>query len=236
MTLFAIRSRMGSLGARLGSLRAAARMPLQPPAAPKRMQSTLAEAAEAVEGQYALSLRWLHWVMGASMLTCMGTVKASQWTTGETFLGTKGQTKGTLMMIHKSTAVLVSAMLFPRVLLRVATKAPPPIPGNILEKFAANVSHVAMYGFMAFMPFTGLAMGYYGGKGVPFYGLYTFPGATGEAKDGKFAGRMFKLHKQVGQYIYYLVPVHVGAAFFHVFRGQAILTRVNPLVTVASKA
>ena len=45
------------------------------------------------------------------------------------------------------------------------------------------------------MPATGLAMGYYGGKGMPFFGLYTIPGATGEAKDGKFAGRMFKLHK-----------------------------------------
>ena len=45
---------------------------------------------------------------------------------------------------------------------------------------------------------------------------------------------MFKLHKQVGEYMYYLVPIHVGAAGFHVMRGQPILTRVNPLVTTGA--
>lgn len=40
-------------------------------------------------------------------------------------------------------------------------------------------------------------MGYYGGKGVPFFGLYTFPGASDDSKDGAFAGRFFKLHKCV---------------------------------------
>ena len=157
----------------------------------------MATGAEEVMGseQYAAGIRWLHWLMGISMLTCMGTVKASQWTTGETFLGSKGQTKGTLMMIHKSTAVLVAAMLVPRVLLRLATKAPPAVPGNFFEKLAANISHVSLYGFMLFMPATGLAMGYWGGKGVPFYGIYTFAGASETAegffkKDGKFAGRV----------------------------------------------
>ena len=64
----------------------------------------------------------------------------------------------------------------PRVLLRMVTKAPTPLEGPALEHFAANVSHTALYGFMLAMPATGIAMGYYGGKGVPFYGLYTFPG------------------------------------------------------------
>ena len=49
------------------------------------------------------------------------------------------------------------------------------------------------YGFMASMPATGIAMGYYGGKGVPFFGLYTFPGKADKSKeDGKFAGQMVK--------------------------------------------
>ena len=126
-----------------------------------------AAAGEQLEGQYALGLRWLHWLMGGSMLVCMGTVKASQWTTGDTFLGSKGKTKGTLMMIHKSTAVLVAVMLPMRLGLRLVASAPPAVPGPVWEKLAATLSHVSLYGFMAAMPATGLAMGYYGGKGIP---------------------------------------------------------------------
>ena len=36
-------------------------------------------------------------------------------------------------------------------------------------------------------------MGYYGGKGVPFFGVYTFPGKADKTKeDGKFAGTVRK--------------------------------------------
>ena len=104
-----------------------------------------------MEEHYAQSIKILHWVMGAAMLTCMGTVKLSQWTTADTWWngyvstkGTKGATKGALMMIHKSTAVLVAAMIVPRVLLRMVTKAPTPLEGPALEHFAANVSHTAL--------------------------------------------------------------------------------------------
>jgi len=34
-----------------------------------------------------------------------------------------------------------------------------------LEHFAASASHLALYFFMAALPSTGIAMGYYGGKG-----------------------------------------------------------------------
>ena len=134
-------------------------------------------------------------------------------------------------------AVLVAAMIVPRVLLRMVTTAPTPLEGPALEHFAANVSHTALYGFMLAMPATGIAMGYYGGKGVPFYGLYTFPGkgAPGmpakEKEDGKFAGTMFKWHTWMGQYIFYLLPVHVGAVGLHTFKGQPILSRVNPFAS-----
>eukprot|EP00967_Tisochrysis_lutea_P013196 scaffold14722_cov32-Tisochrysis_lutea.AAC.1 len=41
-----------------------------------------------------------------------------------------------------------------------------------------NAGHAALYGALFFMPLSGFAMGYYGGKGVPFYGLFTIPGKT----------------------------------------------------------
>lgn len=158
----------------------------------------------------------------------MGTVLASQQTTGETFLGTKGQTKGTLMMVHKSVAVLLTAAILPRVALRAMAAAPKALPVSFPEHAVANLSHMALYGFMFGMPATGIAMGYYGGKGIPFFG-YTIPGKADKTKeDGKFAGQMFKWHKWAGGFLWYLIPLHVAGATQHAVRGHAIFTRMNP--------
>jgi cytochrome b561 len=68
-------------------------------------------------------------------------------------------------------------------------------------------------------------MGYYGGKGLPFF-YKTFPGA--EKPIGSIAKNAFTIHKNLGVYGKYLVPAHVGAAGLHVARGQPIFRRVNP--------
>jgi len=72
-------------------------------------------------------------------------------------------------------------------------------------------------GFAIAMPVTGVAMGYFGGKGVPFFGTTFAPasGEMGKAKDGKLAGKAYKLHKQIGWYFKWFIPVHVGAVGVH---------------------
>ena len=71
----------------------------------------------------------------------------------------------------------------------------------------------------------GIAMGMYGGKGVPFF-FTTIPGF--EQKNGKLAGQSYKIHKLVGEYGKYLIPVHAGAAVGHAAMGQKIFARINP--------
>ena len=90
---------------------------------------------------------------------------------------------------------------------------------------AGSLSHTVLYAFMTVMPATGIAMGYYGGKGLPFF-TTTIPGA--EQVNGDIAKQAFQLHKQVGTYGKYLVPLHAGAATMHFARGQKIFTRINP--------
>jgi cytochrome b561 len=69
------------------------------------------------------------------------------------------------------------------------------VPGPAIMQLAANASHVALYGFMVFMPASGIAMGYYGGKGLPFFG-YTIPGAP--KPNGAIAKDAFKVRIDVG--------------------------------------
>ena len=66
-------------------------------------------------------------------------------------------------------------------------------------------------------------MGYYGGKGLPFFGR-TIPGAT-ETKP-EIAKKAFKAHKVIGQAFELLVPGHIGAVGLHALRGQNVLGRM----------
>ena len=128
---------------------------------------SISDSAAAIEQQYSKPLQWMHWVYAAGFGTCMGTVLASQQTTGPTFLGSKGETKGYLMMstcppatcnwrdthaslaslsmtVHKSSAVILSALVLPRVMLRAVSAVPKALPVSFPEHFIANLSHVSM--------------------------------------------------------------------------------------------
>merc|ERR1712173_555121 len=111
----------------------------------------------------------------------------------------------------------------------MGNKSPAHIPGPRFMQLGANLSHAALYAFLLFMPISGAAMGYYGGKGLPFF-FTTIPGASKENLDKKLAFNSYKLHKQVGQFgEYVLVPAHLGGTGLHILRGENILRRMNPL-------
>lgn len=172
------------------------------------------------------------------------------------------------MYTHKSlgllTAIVVAPRLVYRVYNRVAYKVEEVQGSSAIETIASKAVHYGLYAFMIIMPATGVAMGYYGGKGLPFfYTTFSSPVAAGDAqkktygeiaKNVSSAGRVamyliclvllfyskvthntilqsFKLHKQIGTYGKYLVPLHVGGALQHSARGHAIFTRINPFRT-----
>jgi cytochrome b561 len=103
------------------------------------------------------------------------------------------------------------------------------LPGNAQwENSLGSLGHFLLYGFMTIMPASGIAMGYYGGKGLPFF-YKTIPGA--EIPNGKIAKQSFSIHKTLGTYGKYLVPLHAGAGVMHAARGQKIFARINPFRT-----
>lgn len=188
----------------------------------------LTTATPAVEEQYSKAVKVMHISMAAGVLTCFGTVQLQQRTSDK-------KLKGDAMWYHKSVGVLVLAGLAPRLAFRMMSKVPPPPPGSKLEHIAGTLSHVAMYGFMTAMPVSGVIMGYYGGKGIPFF-VTTIPGAQGEDKDGALAGWAYRTHKWVGQAFEYFVPIHMGAVGFHALKGHNLLARISPFAGSAGTA
>jgi cytochrome b561 len=190
-------------------------------AAPAGGQSASAAVA-AAPTKYPDVVQALHWAMGGSVLGTFVYVNLAQQ-------ATEKQKKMDYMFIHKSFGTLAAALLVPRLVMRISltSKLPGHLAPEMWARVVANASHAAMYGFLILMPVTGVVMGYFGGNGLPFF-TTTIPGAQGEAKDGKLAGKAFKLHKQFGFWMEMLFLGHLGGVAFHAARGEAILARILP--------
>jgi cytochrome b561 len=143
--------------------------------------------------------------------------------------------KGMWMHRHKSLGLLTGMLVAPRVVYRLLSRSSynvEHLQGSAAwEVFAGKAGHYLLYGFITVMPASGIVMGYYGGKGLPFFAT-TIPGVvtTPENKksNGEIAKQSYNIHKTVGTYGKFLIPLHVGASFSHYFRGQAIFARMNP--------
>jgi superoxide oxidase len=171
---------------------------------------------------YSRMASYFHWLVAIPLIGCVGTVLQAQQAPKEE--------KGLWMFRHKSLGLLTGIIAAPRIIYRIVSSNTAynlrNLPGNAAwENTLGSLSHFVLYGFILIMPATGIAMGYYGGKGLPFF-YTTFPGA--KTPDGTIAKNSFNIHKQVGIYGKYLIPIHVGAASLHAVRGQQIFSRINP--------
>lgn len=174
---------------------------------------------------YTKAASYYHWMVAAPLLGSVASVLIAQEIPKEDKEG-----KGKWMWRHKSLGVLTGLVVAPRLgyrLMNIGKYQIEHLPGHgPIMGILSNASHLALYGFMVVMPTTGIAMGMFGGKGLPFFWT-TIPGF--ENKNGKLAGQNFKIHKFVGTYGKYLIPVHAGAAVGHYFTGAPkIFSRINP--------
>jgi cytochrome b561 len=182
-------------------------------------RQSLSNAAKETEEKYAQSLSIMHWLIAGGFVGCVFTVNAKNYTDDKAM-------KGKLMNIHKSFGVLMMGLAVPRLALRLSTKIPAKLPGMQWEHIVGSASHIALYGAIIFMPLSGVAMGYFGGKGLPFFGLH-IPGKAEPI--GAIAKTAYVNHKRVGQVLEYaLLPAHIAGAGFHAVRGQKIFARINP--------
>ena len=145
--------------------------------------------------RYARSLSIVHWTMGLGVLSCFALIEIKK-------REPKGSPRiGPLMHYHKSIGLLMAPLLLTRVGLRLVTKIPKPLDAPDWMQVASKISHYGLYGFMIWMPATGIAMGYYGGKGLPFFWTKV-PGAEQPNKSvAKFSWQWYVL------YIYYIIYI-----------------------------
>eukprot|EP00038_Savillea_parva_P008165 m.175137 g.175137 ORF g.175137 m.175137 type:complete len:227 (+) comp13941_c0_seq1:45-725(+) len=182
-------------------------------------KAVIIDTGEVVQ-RYPVGLAWFHWGIAGGTLACFGLVQAA--------MQTKGKLKGQLMFFHKSIgAALLIATAFrlgSRARAMMSKSIPPPLPNPAPLQWASHAAHAGLYFFMVALPVSGVAMGYFGGKGVPFF-FTTIPGTDTPSK--AIAGNAYKFHKQAGQIYEYLVPLHVGGSLVHALKGHKIFQRMS---------
>ena len=165
------------------------------------------------------ALSTLHWASAPLLIGSIGCVLTAQ--------SAEKKDKGNWMWRHKSLGLLSFFVFIPRVAVKLSSAAPGMLKGSsVAEHMVAKVSHFGLYSFMAVMPVTGIAMGLFGGAGLPFF--FTKIEAPKSMKNGAVAKQSFWLHKNIGYYGKFIVPLHVSAAGMHAARGHSIFARINP--------
>jgi cytochrome b561 len=157
---------------------------------------------------YSPATAVLHWVSAGAIIGAVGTVVVSKNIKDK-------QTKERLMFYHKSFGLLTGVLLIPRIAFALITPRPSAGPSAVV--------HVLLYGLTAVLAVSGFAMGYFGGKGLPFF-VGTIPGAAVPSKDT--AGSAYSIHKLVGSYGKFLIPVHVAGVSAQTARGNDVLSRM----------
>lgn len=127
---------------------------------------------------YTAFASYFHWIVAFPLIGTVATVLISQQVPKEE--------KGKWMWRHKSLGLLTGMLVAPRVAYRVLSRdtynLQKMVGNSSTENVLGQITHYMLYGFMVIMPASGVAMGYYGGKGLPFF-VTTIPGALAANND-----------------------------------------------------
>ena len=151
----------------------------------------------------------LHWAMAALILAQIALgIMAVAWQLSPTKLN--------LYFWHKSTGMLLLALLALRLGWRLANRAPT-LPGGLpaWERSAARVGHALLYLLMAALPITGWMVN--SAANIPFriYGLIPLPAIV--APDKALADLAAWVHRGLFVLLAIVLVAHIGAALRHHF-------------------
>jgi cytochrome b561 len=172
--------------------------------------------------QYAPAQKWLHWLMAALIVLVMIPAGLTMTRLGE------GETTNTLYELHKSFGVIIFALAVVRAGLRLIRGAPPLEPGiPAWQRFAAHVSHSALYMLIVLVPITGWIAT--SACCAPVNLFWTVPVTLPVAGGEDFAKAVFRLHYGFVYTLMAIVTIHVAAALHHHFvRRDRTLVRMLP--------
>jgi cytochrome b561 len=165
----------------------------------------------------------LHWITVLAIVVCAFAALSRELTEDKTL-------RIILMDIHRQSGLIVLVAFVLRLAVRfrvgMANHA-----GEVsaLERWAAQLAHVALYVLLLAMPLLGLAVSNAHAVQIKLFGLVPLPMLVGE--DADLADTLTDYHTWGAWALLALVVAHVGAACWHHWvRRDGVLTAMLPLV------
>jgi cytochrome b561 len=159
-----------------------------------------------IRDRFTLPQRLLHWLMAACLLAMLFIGVGMVSTIMPKYLA--------LISIHESLGAAILILALIRLAVRLHYGAPP-LPANLREpmKFAAQLSHYALYGIMIVMPLLGWAMLSAAAYPVVLYGGIHLPALLPQSDS--LHALLWNAHYYLAFAFFALVLMHVAAALFH---------------------
>jgi len=160
------------------------------------------------ELKYSPTMRALHWLVVLAVSIAVVAIEIMD-------VFPKGSAeRAALFIVHQTAGLSVLALMVLRLLARVGTQAPPPVPGTPPVQLAARLTHGALCVLMVGMPVLGLLALAWGGKPIQPFGL-NLPLAL--MQDKTWAHWSKETHESGATLVYIAVGLHAAAALWHEF-------------------
>jgi len=140
----------------------------------------------------------------------------------------RGDTQATLYLVHKSVGMTVLALAIVRIIWRFMHK-PPAFPATmpVVEQWLARITHWGLYVLIFAMPLSGWLWSSAAGRGVPWFGLFTFPALMGENE--RLGDFFHETHELLAWVLFGFALFHILAALWHaVVKKDGVLQRMLP--------
>lgn len=159
---------------------------------------------------YSRTGRINHWIAAGLVLVMLSV----GWTL---YSGVLGQDlSSSVRDFHKALGVVVLAFGLWRVGYRLVRGFPPVVSGTpTWQAISARMAHYVLLAGILVMPISGIAWGYYAGRDLSMFGLFSFPGAVEENEVLSDIGSW--VHFYAGSLVTFVVFVHLLAALKHHF-------------------
>lgn len=159
---------------------------------------------------YSIIDRVNHWLVALAVIGLL----AAGWTL---YLGSLDrEAAGNLRDMHKAIGVCVLVFGVWRVGYRVVSGFPESV-GTVpsWQLMSARIAHYILLAGLLVMPVSGLARGYFAGRGTDMFGLFEIPGAAVESETLSNLGS--SIHFFAGLLVTLVLALHILAALKHHF-------------------
>ncbi|WP_367105549.1 cytochrome b [uncultured Psychrobacter sp.] len=166
--------------------------------------------------KWSASSRLFHWISALLLLITWAMM----------FLYTNSDSR-LYIDLHKAFGISLLCWMIARVINRIITRAPPPVPMPKWQQILSQLSHFGLYALLIAMPMAGLLMSVYGGRPVDIFGLFEIPVFV---TPDRSAARFYNdLHTDIiWPLIIAFTLVHISAALYHQFiRKDNLISRMK---------